>query len=254
MVATEADIEREASRLIAAARTNGQEARLLGGLAIARHCPSAQRNPVLRRAYADIDIIFRRSTRRTVVDLVESLGYAGDHRFNALHGGSRLLFSDSARDRQVDVFLGTFRMCHTLDLQDRFFPGYDCLPLADLILTKLQIVELNEKDAKDAMTIFLDHELSDREDDNVIDVGRIKHVCCADWGFYTTVTDNLQKLHLMAADSLGVDDSAIVAARIDRLTVELDRSAKSLKWRFRSRVGRRMAWYELPEEVQDALT
>lgn len=249
---TERDIEREAERLVAAARASGTDVRLLGGLAIARLCPSAQSHPRLRREYADIDIVARPKHRAAVSTLLVELGYEADARFNDLHGHSRLLFYDVPHDRQVDVFLGTFRMCHTLDLSDRFLEGYDCLPLADLVLTKLQIVELNEKDAKDVMTVFLDHDLAEGEDDDVIDVGHIRRVCSADWGFYTTVMDNAEQLRQMSDAVLEDAERAVVCDRIDRLVADLSRSAKTLKWRMRSRVGRRVAWYELPEEVRDA--
>jgi hypothetical protein len=249
---TEPDIRAEAGRIVAAAREAGSDVRLLGGLAIARECPSAHDHPALARDYADIDLVARPRHRGPVGDLLTALGYTADQRFNDLHGADRLLFYDVPRERQVDVFLGVFRMCHTLDLRDRFLEGYDSVPLADLILTKLQIVELNEKDAKDAITIFLDHDLGDGEDVDVIDVRHLSRVCSADWGFYTTVTDNLAKLREMASGWLGEPECALVDARIAGLAEQLDNSAKSLKWRMRSRVGRRVAWYELPEEVRDA--
>jgi hypothetical protein len=249
---TEADIEREAERVVVAARASGTDVRLLGGLAIARHCPSAQNHPRLRRTYADIDLVARPKHRSEVGALLERLGYEADERFNNLHGHSRLLFFDVPRERQIDVFLGVFRMCHTLDLQDRFLEGYDCLPLADLVLTKLQIVELNEKDAKDVVTVFLDHDLADGEDDDIIDVAHIRRVCSAEWGFYTTVMDNLDKLREMSKGFLDAGEHAIVSDRVDRLASALDRSEKTLKWRMRNRIGRRVAWYELPEEVRDA--
>jgi hypothetical protein len=249
---TEPDIRIEAARIVAAARGAGTDVRLLGGLAIARQCPSALHHPALARDYADIDIVARPKHRGPIADLLTSLGYTADQRFNDLHGADRQLFYDVARERQLDVFLGVFRMCHTLDLRDRFLEGYDSLPLADLILTKLQIVELNEKDAKDAITVFLDHDLADGEDIEVIDVRHLERVCSADWGVYTTVTDNLVKLRTMTSGLLDDADRALVDGRIARLADALDASAKSLKWRMRSRVGRRVAWYELPEEVRDA--
>jgi hypothetical protein len=249
---SEPDIRDEAERLVGAARAAGTDVRLLGGLAIARRCPSAQRHPALSRDYADIDIVARPRHRGQVSDLLESLGYEGDQRFNDLHGAGRLLFYDVPRNRQIDVFIGVFRMCHTLDLRDRFLEGYDCLPLADLILTKLQIVELNAKDAKDAVTVFLDHDVSDGEDLDVVDAGRVCGVCSADWGFYTTVMDNLGKLRELTPELLDGADRARVDDRVARLEAELGGAAKSLKWRMRSRVGRRVPWYELPEEVRDA--
>ena len=249
---TESDIENEASRILAAVQERGTDVRFLGGLAVARRCPSARRHPRLKRTYADIDLVARPEQRKHVTRLLEDLGYEPDKSFNDLHGSSRLLFWDVPRDRQIDVFLGIFRMCHTLDLRDRFFDGYDSLPLADIVLTKLQIIELNEKDARDVLAVFLDHDLGVQEEPDLIDVAYLCRVCSVDWGFYTTLTDNLEKLRATSQSVLDEADHAIVAERIVRLESELARAPKTLKWRMRSRMGRRVAWYDLPEEVGDA--
>lgn len=249
---TEADILLEAERVVNAARSASVDIRLIGGLAIARRCRSAVTHPKLMRPYRDIDLVARQKSRGAVTDLLQELGYLGDERFNNLHGHARLLFYDANRERQIDVFLGVFRMCHTLDLSDRLLPGYDCVPLADLALTKLQIVEINEKDTRDLAALFLDHELGEPEATGIIDVGRLKAVCCDDWGFYTTVTDNLERVAAICADYLSAAEQAVLAARLAQVAAELERATKSLKWRLRSRVGRRATWYELPEEVRDA--
>lgn len=249
---TEADIKLEAARVVTAARTATLDLRLVGGLAIARRCPSAETRPQLVRHYRDIDLIARPKSRGAVSDVLERLGYEPDQRFNSLHGHARLLFFDKQHERQVDVFLGIFRMCHTLDFSNCFLDGYDCLPLADLALTKLQIVELNEKDTKDLVALFLDHDLAEPEAADIIDVSRIKSVCCNDWGLYTTVKDNLERLATLCVEYLSNGEQTVVEDRLERVSGELDRGPKSLKWRLRGRLGRRAAWYELPEEVSDA--
>jgi hypothetical protein len=249
---SESDILLEAERVVSTARSASVDVRLIGGVAVARHCRSAVSHPGLVRTYRDIDLVARPKSRRAVADMLSELGYVGDERFNNLHGHARLLFYDVERERQLDVFLGVFRMCHTLELGDRFFAGYDSVPLADLALTKLQIVEMNEKDTRDLAALFLDHELAEGEAADMIDLARLRTICCGDWGFYTTVRDNLDRIGSSCAEYLPPDDHRVVAARFDQVTAALEEGSKSLKWRLRSRVGRRAAWYEIPEEVRDA--
>ena len=247
---TEADVVREADRLLALTQGAGVEVRLLGGLGIADTCPSARTHAGLRRTYGDIDFVAPPEHRGALTDLLEQCGYDGDVEFNGLHGGGgRLLFFDTARERQIDVFLGVFRMCHTIDLRGRLLPGYRAVALADLVLTKLQIVELNEKDARDVLAVFLDHDVLDGEAPDAIDTGRLTDVCRRDWGLYTTITDNAAKLDDVASSCLEPDERALVGERVRRVLDVLETTPKSLKWKTRSRVGRRVAWYELPEEV-----
>ena len=62
-----------------------------------------------------------------------------------------MLFYDTANGRQLDVFVGTFHMCHELDLGKRLAEHPSALDAADLLLTKLQIAEINRKDIVDAV-------------------------------------------------------------------------------------------------------
>jgi hypothetical protein len=52
-----------------------------------------------------------------------------------------------------------------------------------------------------------------------------------------------------AAKDLAVD-GARVNERLDAIWERINAQSKSMKWRLRARVGDRMSWYELPEEVR----
>jgi len=158
-----ADIVAEARQVLAACAARGVSARLIGGLAVALHEHTAT-PPELRRAYADIDIVIGRKEGRGAKKALTGLGYTPNDRFNALRGDRRLLFYDTANGRQLDVFVGTFAMCHTLDLSGRLALHPDTLCVADLVLTKLQIVEINTKDLVDAAQLLRNHQLG-RDDE-----------------------------------------------------------------------------------------
>ncbi len=244
-----ADIVAEARQVLAACAARGVSARLIGGLAVALHEHTAT-PPELRRAYADIDIVIGRKEGRGAKEALTGLGYTPNDRFNALRGDRRLLFYDTANGRQLDVFVGTFAMCHTLDLSGRLALHPDTLCVADLVLTKLQIVEINTKDLVDAAQLLRNHQLGrDDAGRDELSLDRLCAVTSADWGWYTTLSDNLAKLAAFARDALGEPDRVAVAERARAIQRAIDEPAKSLRWKARARIGRHAPWYELPEEV-----
>ena len=153
-------LDEEAERIIQGAEAKGIALRLLGGMAVSIRCPSASKPPLSRRR-VDIDVMGRRRDTAKINQLFKELGYRPRERFNALQG-SRLIFNDLKNQRRVDVFLDVFQMCHKFDFRDRLALEPKTIPLSDLLSTKLQIVEINEKDVKDIFAILLDHEVRRR--------------------------------------------------------------------------------------------
>ena len=242
-----ADVEAEAARLLERAAEAKVLVRLLGGAAVGmhRHRPFP---PALERRYGDIDVVVKKGQDRGLKRLLEDLGYVPNRSFNNLHGDRRLLFYDERNERQVDVFIGTFRMCHTLELDDRLELHPQTLAPADLLLTKLQVVKINTKDIVDAQALLLEHEVG-RGTGDLIDLGRLVQVTSRDWGWYTTFTDNLARLMPDVDTVLPPDAAAQVGGRVATIQQALVEAPKSLQWKARSAVGRRVAWYELPEEI-----
>jgi hypothetical protein len=244
------DIAEEARHVLTGCAAQNASARLLGGLAVALHQHVAT-PPELERSYGDIDIVAGRREGRQVRAALTGLGYVANDRFNALHGDRRLLFYDTANGRQLDVFLGTFSMCHMLDLSARLTMLPETLSIADMLLTKLQIVEVNRKDLIDAAQLLRNHELS-REDgpgQDDLSLARLRSVTSTDWGWYTTLSDNLAKLTAFAQDALAEPEHHLITERAYAIQQAIDQAPKSLRWKARARLGRRTAWYELPEEV-----
>lgn len=225
----------------------GIRARVLGGVAVALH-DHAEPVASLRRPYADIDLVVAGGDESALAHALAALGYVGERSFNALHGHKRQLFLDEANDRQLDIFIRRFEMCHKLDLQNRLRSTTATLEIADLLLTKLQIVELNQKDVVDALAIVLGHEVGQEAAGDVIGLDRLINVTAGDWGWYTTIHDNLSKVAERAPSLLDGDRPATVRQRLSEIVAALERAPKSPRWRLRDLIGRRMAWYELPEE------
>ncbi len=248
------DVEAEAGRIVEAMSARALAVRLLGGLGVASHAHGTVPQTLLRD-FADIDVVVSgRDAKAAGAELV-ALGYTPNDRFNALHGAKRMLFYDVANGRQLDVFVGGFAMCHRLDLTGRLDLHPAALAASDLLLTKLQIVELNRKDVLDAVRILVAHEVTAEEvrhhpdHPDTLSSGRLVDVTRVDWGWYTTFTDNLGKVAAAAPDLLEPGPAGAVAVRITTVLTALEQSRKSTRWKARAMVGRKVPWYELPEEV-----
>ncbi len=236
----------EAVALVRDLEQAGVHARLLGGLAVAARCPSAWAPSPLARSYSDLDMVVDRKGSRAMGEALAAHGFAAAERFNTLNGHVRQLFH-GPDGRDLDVFVERFKMCHELDLKERLQLDAVTLPLADLLLTKLQVAELAEKDVRDVAAVALDHQAD--EDAGAIDIARIAAVTASDWGWWKTVTDNLRtvgehagSLNLAPAEALRVCDTvALIAERVER-------QPKSLRWKARARLGTRIAWREDPEQ------
>ncbi|MDA8197811.1 MAG: hypothetical protein M0Z54_00070 [Thermaerobacter sp.] len=241
---------REARRLTALAHAEHVTARLLGGVAVAIRA-EGRLPPALQRPYKDLDYVTRRRDAATWAQILERAGYVPDAAFNRLHGAQRLLHYDPANAKQLDTFIDTFAMCHVLDLQDRLPTTGETLSPADLLLTKLQIVEVNDKDLIDTIALLLSHPLG-RHSEDVIDLTALAGVLGQDWGWYTTISDNLTKVkERLSTVNLDPEPKETVLARLEELQEALPRFPKTLKWKLRAKVGRRLIWYDLPEEVDE---
>lgn len=238
------DVAPEGRRLAVAAQEQGIPLRLLGGVAVWCICPSA-RVPPLQRAYGDADFVGHGGDRKRITDFMTNQGYEADRMFNALHGKTRLNFHDSARDRPIDVLLDKFTMAHELDLsKSRSKDGLTIAP-ADLLMTKLQVVSVNDKDVRDALALLVDHELADDD----LSVDRVLAATTNDWGLEHTVHRSLATASDLAP-GIGLSPGQLddVQGRINALTDALNTAPKGRKWKLRARVGERVKWYEEPEE------
>jgi hypothetical protein len=248
---TESDILKEADRIIATAQSEAITLRLLGGTAIGFRCPSAKR-PTVSRTYPDIDLVGFKKQSRRIRELFTKLGYVPNDSFNALRGGSRLMFFDLPNKRRVDIFLDYFDMCHKISLKDRLTLEPLTLTMADLLATKLQIFKTNEKDFKDIIAMLLDHEVVDSDKPDAINGKRLAELCANDWGIYKTFTIVLEKTAIMLDKfDLTTKDKEVVKERMAAISRLMENEPKSVNWRMRAKLGEKMRWYMLPDDMAD---
>ena len=247
----------EALSLARGAAEAGLGLKLLGGLAVRVICPDF---PPRQRAGQDMDFACLAKGRKNVVAYLERSGCQPDKRFNNLNGDRQMYFN-APSGRPIDVMVDRLVMCHTLD----FRPSFGSLPLTvdaiDVLLSKLQIFELNEKDAWDIFHLLSGVRVSSGGDGGAgdgdgsgatLDTGRFARLLGADWGWWRTVTGNLAKLPGLAAEKpqlvpAGAPFDPLAQAR--QLEEVAQQAPKGVKWKLRANVGDRVRWYELPEEV-----
>jgi hypothetical protein len=259
------DIRDEASSIAAEVAAAGLPARLLGGVAFWLRCPSVRSGP-FARDYADLDFAVAKPASQRFRAILEGRGYLPDKFFNGLHGATRLYYGAPDGQWSVDIVIDELTMSHRLDLRGQLDGPGPTLSPADLLLTKLQVWEINRKDLGDAACLLADHGLAagpagastagastagaSTAGADEIGLARVTAVLGADWGFCHTAERNLGKvLELAAAEPLpgaGHD----VAAQVRAVQAAVEAAPKSRAWRLRSRIGERVKWYETPEEVR----
>ena len=239
----------EATTLVRGAAEAGQQLKILGGLGVRVLCPDF---PPRLRAGQDIDLACLGKGRRKVADYLESAGCEPDKRFNNLNGDRQMYFN-APSGRPIDVMVDRLSMCHTLDFKSSFGSPSITLDPADLLLSKLQIVELNAKDAHDIFHLLSGLRVGRDSARPSIDPDRFGSVLAADWGWWRTATMNLDKLAQLAdgdhQDLVPEARRFEPAEQARRVRAFCDEVPKTMKWKLRAKVGDRVQWYELPEEV-----
>ena len=236
----------ESRRLVGAAGSKGIVARILGGAAVYLQAPTA--GPLLPRTVKDIDVATRPGTRTAITAVLTAAGYSSDQMFNALHGARRLLFYDNANQRKLDVFVGDFSMCHQIPIADRLDRDPLTIPLAELLLTKLQIVQLNERDQRDIYNLTYHHDVSSGNGAG-IEADVIADLCARDWGLWRTTKATIARCQEnLASYDMDSQTVEVIATRLALLWDRIEAAPKTARWRLRSRVGDRVRWYDEPEE------
>jgi hypothetical protein len=243
-----ADPVAEARQLISLAAEEGLVMRALGGVAV--YLQSDDGQPRLVRSLKDIDLAVARGSGKAASRVLAQAAYVADEMFNALRGSRRLLYHDPRNGRHVDVFVGEFSMCHELPLTERLGRDPLTVPREELLLSKLQVVELTGNDQLDIYNLLYHHDVGEREDAG-ISSPFIAALCARDWGLWRTCQLNIgRSLDNLGGSGLGPAEQQVVAGRLESLRGRIDAEPKSRRWRIRNQVGDKVRWYAEPEQEQ----
>lgn len=238
-----------ARQLVALGAQNGVTLRILGHLAVREHVvANRELISLLKRVPThDIDFIgYSKESNQANKLFINQLGYRPDPAvaFSQEYGVGRLIYYHD-NGVMAEIFCDELKMAHTIDFHGRLELDTPTISLVDLFLSKLQIVQITEKDIKDLIVLLVEHDLGSNDRDR-IDLAYMVKLLRENWGFYYTVTTNLERVRTFARqfDVIGSSNQQTVEARLDAIIQELENAPKSLRWKARSKIGTRVQWYE----------
>lgn len=240
-----------ALEIVSEANKEGLNLRLLGGLGVKSHSQKTMVKAPFLRDYDDMDFAISTSQNRLLPAFFRKLGISENKRFNSLNGHQRMIFFDGPEDEgtKIDIFVGVFQMCHKIDFNSRLTADDMTIPLAELFLTKLQIVEINNKDITDVLAMVLEHNTGSSDLDT-INTDRLGKLCSVDWGLHHTIEKNIGKIiGRLEEYSLTDDENKRVKIKMESILQAMNEHQKSLKWKARALVGESVKWYEEPEDA-----
>jgi hypothetical protein len=243
------DAMAEAMNLISAADEQGITVRLLGGMAVRVLCPDFPPRPAA--GLQDIDLASVSSSRKALQNFLLEQGHQPDKNFNALYGHKQLYFVSALSGRPIDVLIDKLSMCHELAFKDRITRMPYTLDPVDVLLSKLQIVKLNEKDVRDIVYLLAGYPVRDGAETGTISLDLYRPIVGDDWGWWRTVTMNLDKVRRLIAEKPELVPPGAThdpAAQTATLTAAAEDAPKSRRWKLRARLGDRVRWYQEPEE------
>jgi hypothetical protein len=244
--------EKEVRHIVEAGTAAGVTLRILGSLAFHTHCPKyGYLQEKMGRAYTDLDFAGYGRESKQVRGLMEDLGYEEEREVFVVTEGGRAIFENRKLHMHVDVFYEKLDFCHVIPWNGRLEIDSPTIPLAEMLLEKMQIVKINEKDVIDTIMLLLEHPLGE-VDNETVNMARVAQLCSEDWGLWRTLTMNLDKVRQLAQgyDQLSAEEKARVAAQVEAALARIEAAPKSLAWRLRARVGDRVRWYKDVEEVK----
>ena len=237
--------EDEALRVVSAGRQNGVALRVIGALAFHHHCPQfGWIQAALKRVYTDIDFAGYGKQNDAIRKFFVSIGYDEDLEINAFHAeGGRLIFNNPTNHIHVDVFMDKLDFCHPIPWKGRLEVDSPTIPLAELLLEKMQIVKINEKDIIDTIMLLLEHEIHGDDEDH-INSTHVGKLCAGEWGLWRTTSMNLGKVrdYLPHLD-LDEQQKQVVTTRVFELLSAMDDYPKGTRWKLRARIGDKVKWY-----------
>ncbi|RLF01958.1 MAG: hypothetical protein DRJ59_04865 [Thermoprotei archaeon] len=225
--------------------------RLIGAIAFRTHCSKFKHLfYTAGRVLSDIDFVSYRKYCKKVEKLFSDLGWEEDVTVRVLYGAKRRIFYCKEYGIHSDVFFDKLEMCHDINFKGRLEIDYPTISLVDMLLEKLQIVKINEKDLIDVIVLLREHDVGDG-DKEMINVGYFAKLLSNDWGLWRTCTMNLNKVkqYVKFFKGLTDEDRSDVIAKVDYILKRVEETPKSMKWKLRARIGDKKPWYREVEEV-----
>jgi hypothetical protein len=240
-----------ANRIVNEAQKQGAILRLLGAVAFHIHCPTyGSFQEKANRHFTDLDFAAYFSHNDPIRKVFDKLGFTEDREVAVVYARQRLVFDSIDSGLHIDVFFDKLDFCHPIPWTRRLEVDSPTIPLAELLLEKMQIIQLNEKDVIDTLMLVREHPMNNG-DQETINSARIAAMCAKDWGLWRTITMNLRKVQDLSQNYnwLVADNRKLIIERIDELLQTIEKEPKSTAWNLRSKLGDRVKWYKEVHEI-----
>lgn len=243
----------ESKECVKAAENRGLKLRVMGGLAIFMHSHEHQAlweklERIGPKVFTDIDYVAYGKDRIKLMDLFRERGFDVNQKMLYMYGKDRHIYYGE-RIPMAEIFFDKLSMNHIINYRGRLEVDSLTVPLSELLLQKLQMVRMNEKDIKDAIIILRAHSIGEDDDDRINRLA-VAAPLLSDWGFYYTATTNIRKIacSLQDYDVLSGKDKDIVRERAEDLLSYLENLPKGFKWKARASLGTKIKWYNEVDE------
>jgi len=225
--------------------------RVIGSIAFRIRCPDYKYMQYANQRFlTDVDFVCYKKQVLRVADTFDALGWEENMGVLQKFGDKRRIFYHPSLPIHSDIFIDKLRFCHEIDFKGRLALDSPTISLVDLLLEKLQIVEINRKDLVDVMVLLSQYPVGVGDSREHVDGAYLAGICSKDWGWWRTATMNIEKVHDFAGEYLGEEDAAKVRQRLDELRKMIDEQKKSMGWKMRAKVGDKRIWYREVEEVE----
>jgi hypothetical protein len=257
----------DALKIAEIAKQRGVALRLLGALAITLHSSeftqlhhNLKRLGENKRAFTDIDLIGYSKQRVKIREVMEDdLHYLVDQNVLLFRGKERLMYHHREQLYQIDIFLDGLRFSHDIMFgtdpkKGRLLLDYPTISATDLLLEKLQIHSISQKDLKDIIVLLRAHNLDVTDAPRTINMKHVAAVLANDWGFWKDATTNLAEVSTYAtkylAEGMLTDsDHTDVSEKTNQILSHVETEPKTLEWKLRERVGEEKPWWKDVEDV-----
>jgi hypothetical protein len=197
-----------------------------------------------------MDLITHRKNRKMLKTFFAGIRYRPLAAMAVLYGQTRHTYNHEVNMDEIDVYFDKLEYCHKIDLTERLELDKPTITPADILLQKMQIVIINEKDIIDASILLRGHEIGDVDGD-AINAKYISNLLARDWGFYHTFTRNLDnaKSWINKNENLTDEDKKDICAKIEKVLQRVADEPKSFTWEARSKIGTKKKWYNDVESL-----
>ena len=253
------ELLREGLRIVEDAKREGLMIRITGGIAIfllVAKIPPIKELLIKKRVagkssatFADLDLVgYSKETKKLNKLFLEEYKFQKDKIINSLFGDRRRIYYQPEGTFHVDIFLDILEFNHDIDIRGRLELEYPTLNIEDLLLTKLQIHYINDKDLLDIVALAT----LDSWDTNGMQ--RVLEVLSKDWGFYHDSINNLKASAARSSELMNEPDTqailGLAAKRIQDLIDRIDQSPKSKEWSKAAKKGSNKQYWR---EIEDVL-